>query len=354
MSARADANWRPTRRAAFILVSVAVLLAGGWSQADTRNLQAALRAQLQLSDSELSALTQGRPVVKTLPATMNREMTTAGGVRIRGGAMQRFVNEFKTLEGFRTSQFVLQLGKFQPSPQLSDLDALTLDAEEIDSLRACRVAACDVQLAADDIRRFNAEVNWRSPTAARDVTTLYKTILFAHLTAYRAGGRGRLLHYRDRDPAARLAIETEALLEAKPSLLDHAPLFQEHLRRYPVGAGETTEDFFYWSKEAFGFKPVIGLNHVSVYTDGATGHVMIVTTQIYASHYIEGSVAINALMPDASGDGSAFYWVYINRSRVGRLGGFLGTLSRPIVQRRARSGLMKSLMQTKQRFEAGR
>ena len=44
----------------------------------------------------------------------------------------------------------------------------------------------------------------------------------------------------------------------------------------------------------------------------------------------------------------------MNRSRVGRLAGLIGSMSRPIVQRRARSGLMKSLTQTKQRFEAAR
>jgi hypothetical protein len=309
---------------------------------------------MQLSDSEFSALSQGQPVVKTLSATMNRELTTVGAVRIRGGAMQRFVNEFKTLEGFRTSQFMLQIARFQASPQLSDLDALTVDAEEIASLRRCRVAACDVQLSADDIRRFNAEVNWRSPTAGPDATALYKAILFERLTAYRAGGRVRLAPYQDRETAVPLATETEALLNAKPSLLDNAPVFEQYLRRYPAGAGENTEDFFYWSKEAFGFKPVVGLNHVSAYADPATGNVTIVTTQIYASHYIEGSVGMNALMPDPSSNGTAFYWVYLNRSRVGRLGGFLGALTRPIVQRRARSGLAKSLTQTKGRFEAAR
>ena len=177
----------------------------------------------------------------------------------------------------------------------------------------------------------------RAGLRARDATALYKAVLFAHLTAYRTGGRGGLVQYQDRDAGVRLATETKALLEARPSLLDHTPAFQRYIRRYPAGAGQMTEDFFYWSKEAFGFKPVIGLNHVSVHTDAAARASHIVTTQIYASHYIEGSVAINALMPDrTSGDGSAFYWVYVNRSRVGRLGGLLGTLSRPIVQRRAR------------------
>ena len=122
------------------LLSVATLLSAAPSQVDTANLQIFLRTQLQLSGSELAALNQGRPVVKTLPATTKREMTTAGGVRIRGAGIERFVSQFKTLEGFRTSQFVLQIGKFGQDPQLSDLDALTLEADDIDALRKCRVA----------------------------------------------------------------------------------------------------------------------------------------------------------------------------------------------------------------------
>ncbi len=113
------------------------------------------------------------------------------------------------------------------------------------------------------------------------------------------------------------------------------------------------EDHFYWSKEEFGFKPVIGLNHMSFYTDASTGNVMIATTQLYASHYMDGSVAVSALVPErGQGDEPTFYWVYMNRSRIGRLAGLLGSISRPIVQRRARSGLMRSMVQTKRRFEA--
>jgi hypothetical protein len=281
-------------------------------------------------------------------------MTTAGAVRIRSDAMWRFVDQFKTLEGFKTSQFMLQIQTFSNPPQLSDLDSLIVDGEDIESLRECRVGACDVQLAADDISRFRADVNWRSPTAAEDATALYKAILFAHLTRYRTGGNDQLVHYQDHESSVRLAAETAALLDAKPSLLDHAPALQDHIRHYPAGAAASVEDFFYWSKEVFGFKPVIGMNHVRVFTDRSTGDVTIVTTQIYASHYIEGSLAVSRLMPDREGNGPAFYWLYMNRSRVGRLAGILGSMSRPIVQRRARSGLMKSLTQTKQRFEAAR
>jgi hypothetical protein len=339
--------------AGLLMLLVGSHLAGRSSAVDTTNLYSILRTHLQFSNSELSALTQGRPVVKTLPPTMNREMTTAGAVRIRSDAMWRFVNQFKTLEGFKTSQFVLQVQKFSDPPQLSNLDSLIVDREDIESLRECRVGACDVQLAADDISRLRAEVNWRSPKAAEDAAALYKAILFAHLTRYRTGGNDQLVHYQDREAEVRLAAETAALLDAKPSLLDHAPALQDHIRQYPAGAAANVEDFFYWSKEVFGFKPVIGMNHVRVFTDGSTGNVMIVTTQIYASHYLEGSVAVSRLMPDRDqGNEPTFYWIYMNRTRVGRLAGLLGSMSRPIVQRRARSGLMKSLSQTKQRFEA--
>jgi hypothetical protein len=340
--------------AVLVLLSVATLLPSAPHQVETTNLQAFLRSQLHVSDSELSALNQGRPVVKTLPATMNREMTTAGGVRIRGAAIVRFVNEFKTLAGFRASEFVLQIGKFGREPQLSDLDPLTLDAADIDALRTCRVAACNVQLAASDIRRFNTEVNWQSSVAGNDATALYKAVLFAHLTEYRAGGNERLVLYHDRETPVRLTTETNALLDARPSLLDRTPTFQDYIRRYPTGALANTEDFFYWSKEGFGFKPVIGLNHVSVYTDGGSGDVTIATMQIYASHYIDGSVAVSALIRNPTDEASDFYWLYLNRSRAGRLGGLLGTLSRPIVQRRARAGLTTVLSQAKQRLESGR
>jgi hypothetical protein len=275
--------------AVLALLCVSTLLPSTPRQLDTANLQAFLRTQLHLSNAELSALNQGRPVVKTLPATIKREMTTAGGVRIRGAAIERFVTQFKTLEGFRTSQFVLQIGKFSQEPRLSDLDAMAVDADDIDALRRCRVAACDVRLSAGDIRRFNAEVDWQSSTAATHATALYKAVLFAHLTAYRAGGRGRLVHYHDLERPVQLTAETDAL---------RTPAFQDYLRRYPAGALSNTEDFFYWSKEAFGFKPVIGLNHVSVYMDEGRGDVMIATTQIYTSHYIDGSVAVNALIPE--------------------------------------------------------
>ena len=48
------------------------------------------KEELQSTNEELSTLNQGRPVVKTFRASMNREVVTAGGVRIRGQAARGY------------------------------------------------------------------------------------------------------------------------------------------------------------------------------------------------------------------------------------------------------------------------
>ncbi len=337
-----------------LLLSLFVGLPTAATLADPSALQAFLRAQLRMSDAEWVAFDRGRPIVKSLPETMRREMTTAGGVRVQGTGLTKFVGQFKTLEGFRTSQFVQQLGRFSSTPVASDLDGLTLDPDDLEALESCEVGDCDVQLAAADIRRFKTEINWSAPDAAQKAAGLYRAVLFAHLTEYMAGGGNRLLRYNDRDTPVDLSTEMRALLEARPSPLDRTPEFRDYVRQFPGGSLDHTEDFFYWSKEAFGFKPVIGLNHVSVYEPEPGGLVMIATTQIYASHYMDALMSVSALVPAPGTDGADFYWVFVNRSRVGSLGGFLGAFARPIVQGRARAGLTRSLLQTKQRLEAGR
>jgi hypothetical protein len=308
-----------------------------------------VRATLRLSEREAANLAQGRAIAKTFPASLKREVTTGGAIRIEGSST-RFVEQYRTLEGFRRSSFVLQIARFSDPPQLSDLDPLTLEPNDIKALRTCEVGECDIRLSGEDIKRVNTEVDWRAPDADQQAVLLFKRLLLEHLAEYRAGGIDRLIHYEDDEPYVRLADETKALLEQEPSPLDAAPALRTHLLSFPLGIPPLTEHFFYWSKEAFGFQPVVGLNHVTVHTT-STNRVLIVTTQIYASHYMDGQTAVTALLP-VEGATEQFYWLYFNRARIDRLGGMLGTISRPIVQRRARSGLARTLADTKTRIEA--
>lgn len=307
-----------------------------------------LRAILGLSDGDLSQLSQGRPVVKTLAAAARREVATGGAIRIRG-SVPDFVTQFHTLDGFRRSEFVQQIARFSDPPAQADLDVLALESRDLEDLRTCRAGKCGLRLPAADIHRFQTEVDWRGRDWPQTSGALLKRTLFGYLTAYRSGGLARLPHYADDDEPVPLGDQLQALIAQTPSPLDADPAFREYLLRYPSVSLEGTDSFFYWSKEEFGFKPIVGLNHVCTRT-APTGQVTMAIIQIYATHYMDAQVAVMTLLPDpAAADG--FYWIYVNRARIDRLDGFWGAISRPIVQRRARSGLSKSFATTKARLE---
>ena len=337
------------RLSAVLSLTAAALVVEG--QGDNQAAEPFIRATLRLTDREMGHLEQGHAVAKTFPASLKREVNTAGAIRITGSST-RFVEQYRTLDGFKRSSFVLQISKFSETPQLSDFDALTVEPDDLKALRACRVGACDVRLSGDDIRRMSTEVNWLSADANGQAASLFKRILMDYLNAYRTGGVERLVQYEDDEEAMKLSDEVKALLAQEPSPLDAAPALRSHLLTFPAGALPNTEHFFYWSKESFGFRPVVGLNHVTVHTTD-NGRVLIVTTQIYASHYMDGQTAVTAILPERD-SANRFYWLYFNRARIDRLEGLLGSISRPIVQRRARSGLARTLTDTKTRLEAQR
>jgi len=109
------------------------------------------------------------------------------------------------------------------------------------------------------------------------------------------------------------------------------------------GTDPQTHEFFYWVKEAFGFKPVVSLNHTGVDTGATTGRVTIVTTQIYASHLYRGLAQHQRAGARPTGERRLRLLLGVREScPVGRLSGVLGVLARPILQRRARSGLRSS------------
>jgi hypothetical protein len=347
-----------TARHRAVVAAGAVLLAAVGSstavgQVDRQEARTFIQSTLGLPERDAAALDQGRAVVKTLPGTSKREVTTAGAVRIAASAAD-FVAQFRTLEGFKRSSFIRQIARFSDPPRLADLDALELEDDDVTALKACRVGDCDVRLPGNDIHRFSREIDWRSPDARERAATLYKSLLMGYLADYRRAGIERLVAYDDRKTPTRLAAETLDLLAQQRSSLDRVPEFRHYLLQYPRVSLPRTEDFFYWSKEAFGFRPVIGLNHVSLHTTDR-GEVTIVTTQIYASHYMDGQVGVNTLVPVAGAQGGpAFYWLHFNRARIDNLEGLLATLSRPIIQRRARSGLARSMTDSKRRMEAAR
>jgi hypothetical protein len=75
----------------------------------------------------------------------------------------------------------------------------------------------------------------------------------------------------------------------------------------------------------------------------------VASRQIFASHYITGSLAVTAITGGASGR----YLTYLNRSRVDILDGIFGGLVRRIAERRIREEAGDVVNGLRRRLEAG-
>jgi hypothetical protein len=194
------------------------------------------------------------------------------------------------------------------------------------------------------IQRFAREVNWQAPDYAQQATQLFKTILLDYVRDYQARGNAALIEYNDKPDAVRLAEEQRQLTGTSGYLND---IFANTLSTQT----KPTEELLVWSKIKFGLKPVIAVNHVTIYKrDKELGpQVLAVSKQIYANHYFDSSLALTAFVTVA---GPTSYLVYENRSRADGLDGPFSKLKRKLVENKAVEGLKGILQHSKLTLEA--
>ena len=135
-----------------------------------------------------------------------------------------------------------------------------------------------------------------------------------------------------------------------PYLKEEIPEFYEYLNTEKKPAGPV-ETFIYWSKESLGFRPVITMTQVSIFQP-APNQAVIASKQIYANHYMNGSLALTLLLSeDTDLKKPGFYMMYINRSRTDMLGGLLAGLKRSVAKSRSTAALKENLGLIKKRLE---
>jgi hypothetical protein len=97
--------------------------------------------------------------------------------------------------------------------------------------------------------------------------------------------------------------------------------------------------------------PFVTVTQVTIARVGSTTSV-IASKDVYSSRYFDASLTLT-VASDAARTPSAFYLVYVNRSRASALKGTLAGLRRAIVERRVKSGLEEQLRNLKVRLERG-
>jgi hypothetical protein len=240
---------------------------------------------------------------------------------------------------------VLEIGTFGAVPTLADLQNLTLEAKDIEDLKDCIAGDCQIKLSAAMIERFAKEINWQAPDYAAQATQLFRTMLFEYVRDYRARGDMALITYGDKSTEVRLAEEHAALTKASGYLNDIFAATGSSSELQPV------EELLVWSKIKFGLKPVIAINHVTIYRRRRElgPQILAVSKQIYANHYFNSSLALTAFVTLA---GPTSYLVYENRSRADGLEGPFSKLKRSVVEKKAVEGLKGILEHSKLTLEA--
>ena len=101
-------------------------------------------------------------------------------------------------------------------------------------------------------------------------------------------------------------------------------------------------DFFYWSLNEFGLKPLFRMNHVVIYPLGEDHNagVAIACKMLYASHYFHSALELRFLVRDtANPTDVGFFLISVNRSRSDGLTGLFGSILKSQAVKRAREGV---------------
>lgn len=313
------------------------------------DLRAVLLRDFKFTLSDLNDLEHGHVIKRALGSPSPGEIAVAGATRV-DVPKETFVEKFRDIAHFKAGPDVLQIGRFSSPPVFEDLGLLTIDKADFDA-RTCRVGDCDVRLPADNIRRFQKEIDRTAPDADRRAATLFKHMIFDNVRAYLAGAPDRFAQYDDDKRPIHPIEEFAGLLRNFPAIGDLVPELPDHLEHFPSAVLPGTEDFLYWSKEKVAGLPFITITHVTI-ARSASRSVVITSKDVYSSRYFDSSLGLT-VASDVVGAPGAFYLIYANRARASALKGALGGLRRGLVERRARGALDENLRAVKIRLERG-
>jgi hypothetical protein len=318
----------------FSLITLLLFLAGPkLSNAEEAPLK--VLKQLTLSSKEISGVLKGNIVTKKLTTDDDKDLALLGAMILKVPSYAT-VEAARDIKTFKHGREILGLEKFQKF-DVEEMKTLNLQDTEIVDLGNCRIRDCESKLPASWIVKLSQEKETRKRM------DLFRLLLADYAKDYGSRGNEAILDYENTKKPVSPQKEFATILQQSSYLKVLAPEFYDYLKDYPQKDVAGIENFIYWSREKFGFKPVINLTHVSIYkwAQSEWNGYMIASRQIFADHYYDGSLGLTILIDRAGKRGSTegSYLIYINRSRIDMLGGFLSSLRRAITWSRVRKGL---------------
>src|ERR1700687_4219407 len=304
-----------------------------------------------LSEDQIAAIRSGKAVAKVIESRTPDEVFVFGSVYVEASP-ESYLKLASDIDALRKLPGYLAIQSFSDPPQLSDLEGVTLERQDIDELKNCKAGHCEVQLPTEAIEGFKQSIDWSAPDAANRVNHLARQMALQALLNYMNGGNAALGVFHDKNHPAAVAETFAALLTRLSALPECLPELNEYLLEYPKAESANVQGGFYWEKVNFGLKPTFRIVQRVVYRGASptAPAYALAEKPIYASHYFGTALDLTVCVRDAQRPG--FSIITVKGSKQAGLTGLKGSIVRKVAVAKARSSLGRVLATIKQTLES--
>jgi hypothetical protein len=268
------------------------------------------RPDVVVSENDRQALARGDALVHVLPSR-DHEVAVFVTIPVRASG-ERLIAWMRDIVHLKQSRVVQAIGRFSATPRIEDLAGLRLDDGDVQTIRRCRPSDCGLKLTAAEISTLQAPAG--APSAGDALQSAFRRVVLARVEDFA------------RAPVAGPGEDDDAW--------------------------QDVDAFVYWSKERLAGKPIISATSVRILKSDQPDRpeVLVREEQIFATHYIDDSSSIVAML---RGSGGARYLAYLNRSDVDVLGHAFGGMVRMAMEHRVKSQAPVILRDLRDRIEGG-
>lgn len=253
-----------------------------------------------------------------------------------------------------SGKHVRHAARFSTPPRIEDVAQLALEDSDLDALRRCKPHDCDVKLSEAEIERVTAAIE-RAPAswqaAAQDE---FRRIIVDRAATYLAHGRRSFQPWVDKSAPVDPQHAFEDVIRQMPLVARRLPFLVSYFDGYPKTSHPEMQSFLFWMETTYTPKPTIQIIHAATHipdqSDSLAPEVIVVWRQVYATHYVNALLSISALVRDER-DPSRRYLVYVNRSQLDGLQGWLRGVKRHFVEGRVRKSAEELFDAQRRRIE---